>query len=196
MRRTRKEATQVWHNPEILRHAPHDRGAPGGSRPRHEKGHDHDANRAALEALFAPRRPKAPGDSEPQARGLKPTARIVPAPAAPTDDRALERERLLAKLLVAEGRPSVSKAVNDYLTAGFELPGEQEVLLQVLEHADEAVVRGALGALDLLLAAEVPRRRAVLESRLRRIEQFAEEHATQKQAEHLRRAVSGRPTAD
>lgn len=193
MRRIRKEATKVWHNPEIVRQAQDHRGGLLGSRPRLEAGGNDQPSRAALEALFAPRQPSAPpGKSEARARDAKATARIVPAPSTPRDSRALERQRLLSRLLVAEGRPGVSKAVNEYLSAGFELPDDQDVHLQVLEHADEAMVRTSLSALGSLLAVEAPKRRTVLESRLRRIEQFAEDDATQKQAEHLRRAVTGR----
>jgi hypothetical protein len=41
--------------------------------------------------------------------------------------------------------------------------------------------------------SELPKRRAVLESRLRRIEQFAEDADTRRAAERLRRRVTGRP---
>jgi hypothetical protein len=62
----------------------------------------------------------------------------------------------------------------------------------MLEHADETRVREAIGALGALLVGELPKRRAVLESRLRRIEQFAEDHDTREGAADLRRKVSGR----
>jgi hypothetical protein len=70
---------------------------------------------------------------------------------------------------------------------------EQDVYLQLLEHTDETRVHEALDALSGILAGELPKRRAVLESRLRRIEQFAEESATREAAGRLRRQVSGRP---
>jgi len=47
--------------------------------------------------------------------------------------------------------------------------------------------------LATLLVSELPKRRAVLESRLRRIEQFAEDADTRRAAERLRRRVTGRP---
>ena len=50
----------------------------------------------------------------------------------------------------------------------------------------------AIDALSSLLAGELPKRRAVLESRLRRIEEFAEEACTREGARLLRRAVNGR----
>lgn len=184
MRRIRKEATKVWHNPEI---APIRAGA------------------GASEALFAPqnhangstgavlpsRRSRPVRAAEPRARAAIANGRIVQAPPPPTDAATLERQRLLQRLLLAEGRPSVSRAANEYLKAGYELPEDQDVYLQLLEHSDEEKVCDAIVKLTDLLAQEPPKRRSVLESRLRRIEQFAEEPRTQRQAEQLRRSVGG-----
>ena len=114
------------------------------------------------------------------------------APAPNSDPAAVERQRLLGKLLRAEGRPGVTKAANEFLRSGFTFPNEQDVHLQLLEHTNEDHVRTAIDALASLLGAEPPRRRAVLESRLRRIEQFADEADTRMAAERLRRQVSGR----
>jgi hypothetical protein len=197
MRRVRKEATKVWHNPEIVRQVQRDKSGFPSGRSRLDERQQTQASRAALEALFAPRQTGAqPANAELRPGQLKAPARIVGVPPPSSDLRTMERERLLSKVLVAEGRPSVSKAVNEYLNAGFELPEEQDVHLQLLEHADEAMVRTALSTLGSLLSSEAPKRRAVLESRLRRIEQFAEEGPTQKQAEQLRRSIAGRPPAD
>jgi hypothetical protein len=74
-------------------------------------------------------------------------------------------------------------------------PEEQDVYLQLLEHAREEHVRSAIDKLDSILAGELPKRRAVLESRLRRIEQFAEDEETREAAARLRRRVSGRAPA-
>ncbi len=202
MRRLRKDATKVWHNPEINTFAR--RGEGGGARSagtvttadrRADKQH-----RAALEALFAPRVESGEGDG--QGKGgsarardasAKSPGRIVLAPPPQTDPRTTERQRLLHKLLSAEGRPNISKAADEFLRAGFTFPDEQDVHLQLLEHSDEDRVRSAIDALSSLLAGELPKRRAVLESRLRRIEEFAEDEATRDAAERLRRSVSGRP---
>ena len=92
----------------------------------------------------------------------------------------------------AEGRPAVSKCANEFLRAGFTFPDEQDVHLKLLEHADEGRVAAAIESLSTLLVGEPPKRRAVLESRLRRIEEFAEEEATREAATKLRRQVSGR----
>jgi hypothetical protein len=201
MRRTRKDATKVWHNPELNTFSRRGGGTGGVARAeagttaedrRAQKSH-----RAALEALFAPKREPEP--EEAKARGAngaaKSAQRIVLAPAPQADPRTAERQKLLGKLLVAEGRPKISKAADDFIKAGFTFPEEQDVYLQLLEHAEEEHVRRAIDVLCSLLAGELPKRRAVLESRLRRIEQFAEELSTREAAERLRRQVSGTPSS-
>jgi hypothetical protein len=211
MRRMRnRDATKVWHNPEILsasrgRASASSKPAENGEPTADERGMPSES-RAALEALFAPRKSvevdhKA---ADPRARSLDDRAtdplrvpsskpgRIVLTPQPDTDPRSAERQKLLAKLLRAAGRPAVSQAANDFLRAGFVFPDEQEVQLQLLEHANEEHVCSAIDRLAAILAAEVPQRRAVLESRLRRIEQFADEASTRAAAERLRRQVSGR----
>jgi hypothetical protein len=200
----RKDATKVWHNPELNTFSRRGGGAGGVAAPTEtpEDRRTNKANRAALEALFAPRRElveKDDGDgAKAGARAATPAkaaGRIVLAPAPQSDPRTAERQKLLGRLMVAEGRPKISKAADDFLKAGFTLPDEQDVYLQLLEHADEEHVRTACGRLCTILAGELPKRRAVLESRLRRIEQFAEEPPTREAAERLRRLVSGRGEA-
>ena len=199
MRRIRRDATKVWHNPELQGSS---RGQQnGGGMPRMPlSGEDKRAasqHRAALEALFSPK--KEPEAQDDKARGRaardagKAPGRIVLTPPPQSDPRAQERQKLLSKLLLASGRPGISKASNDFLRAGYTFPVEQDVYLQLLEHTDETRVQEAIDALAGILAGELPKRRAVLESRLRRIEQFAEEAATREGAERLRRQVSGRP---
>lgn len=198
MRRIRKEATKVWHNPEIntfprLRVG----GATGSaSSPNAEDRRAQSQHRAALEALFAPKRePELEAEAKGNVRAAaaqKAAGRIVLPPAPQADPRTGERQKLLAKLLLAEGRPNVSKTADDFLKAGFTLPDDQDVHLKLLEHGDEERVLAALAALASLLAGELPKRRPVLESRLRRIEEFAEEACTREAARLLRRAVNGR----
>lgn len=201
MRRIRKEATKVWHNPELNTFARRGGGNGGVAKPAESAEDRRTANqhRAALEALFAPKRDPEPAGEEQRgtrasrdSNAPKAAGRIVlPAPPQ-SDPRTGERQRLLAKLLAAEGRPNVSKCADDFLRAGFTLPEEQDVYLKLLEHANEERVRAAIDTLATILAGELPKRRAVLESRLRRIEQFAEEPATREAAERLRRRVGGR----
>lgn len=198
MRRRGNEGTKVWHNPEIAPSGLRGRSASSGAPAQGTRGEDRQtmkAHRAALEALFAPRKEEtAPAKADARARDAKAPGRIVLAPPPPSDPKVAERQRLLSKLLLAEGRPGVSKAADDFLEAGFTLPDDQDVWLQMLEHADESRVCEAIRALGALLVGEQPKRRAVLESRLRRIEQFAEDAETREGAADLRRKVSGRPS--
>lgn len=119
-------------------------------------------------------------------------ARIIAGPKGPLDPNEIERERLLDRVLVAEGRPSISRAVEDFLGAGFAFPRAQAVWLQVLEHNDETRVTEAIETLTGILDEEEPERRKVLESRLRRIEEFADEPSTKRAATDLRRVLQTR----
>jgi uncharacterized small protein (DUF1192 family) len=207
MRRTRNDGTKVWHNPEVDTPARRRSQASGRGPEVQQDKREVKQHRAALEALFSPRKhadAKAPADGKGEGasstvkvggRGTGQPAggRIVLAPPPQSDPKTAERQKLLGKLLVAEGRPQISKAANDFLRAGFTFPVEQDVQLQLLEHSNEAHVLTAIDALRDLLVGELPKRRAMLESRLRRIEQFAEDPATREAAECLRRSVSGRP---
>jgi hypothetical protein len=198
MRRMRKDETKVWHNPEL---APHTRaqnnGGPGRNGNNAQDNRAAKEHRAALEALFAPRQepePSANGKNGKAGQGPTPKpGRIVLVPAPQSDPRGVERQRLLSKLLGAEGRPHITKAANEFLNAGFTFPEDQDVHLKLLEHSDEARVCDAIAALTTLLAGELAKRRAVLESRLRRIEEFAEDETTRDAAAQLRRKVCGRP---
>jgi hypothetical protein len=120
-------------------------------------------------------------------------ARIIAGPRGHEDPRDLERRRLLGIIRQAAGRMAISKAVDDYLGAGFELPREQEVWLQLLEHRNEGRVIEAIEALETMLAGEEPQRRAVLESRLRTIEEVADDAGTRSAAQRLRRKLTARP---
>lgn len=196
MRRTRKDATKVWHNPDINTFAKRGGGNGGVARAPAETAEDRrhaKQHRAALEALFAPKREPEPEEVKAKnGPSSKAGARVVLAPPPQADSRAGERQKLLGRLLVAEGRPSVSKAADAFLAAGFTFPDEQDVYLKLLEHAREEHVRDAIDKLDTILAGELPKRRAVLESRLRRIEEYAEDEETRDAAARLRRRVTGR----
>lgn len=140
---------------------------------------------------FAPRDsrpPTAPPASKPEPR----SQRIIAAAGPPTDPKVLERERLLSRLVTAEGRPAITRAADAFVAAGFELPDDQTVQLQMLEHSREAYVQTAIDKLATLLAAEPCKRLTVLESRLRRLEEFADEPDLRASARELRRQVRGR----
>ncbi len=144
----------------------------------------------ALEALFAP---KSEADDKPAAMP-KTAARIVLPPNPDADPKNAERRRLLAKLLDAAGPASISKAAKAFLSAGFTFPDDQETHVQLLEHVDEERVRESIAKLASIFAGELPKRRPILEQRLRRIEDQADEKETREAAAALRRMLHGQGT--
>jgi len=134
-----------------------------------------------------PTPPSAPNASPPPRRA----ARIVAAPARSPDAARVERERLLARFMGSQGRAMISRAADECRRAGVEFPHEQAVQLQLLEHVDEGLARGAIAVLAQILAAEAPKKRPVLEQRLRRLEDTSDEEATRTAAAELRRALRG-----
>jgi hypothetical protein len=109
------------------------------------------------------------------------------------DPRAPEREKRLGKLLVAEGRVAVTKAAEDFVRAGFEFPNEQDVQLKLLDHGTDHRVRDALAVLARLLDEGPPQRRTVLDARLRRLEDDAEDAEVRQLAGSIRRRLLSRP---
>lgn len=171
-RRVRHEPPKVWHNPDVV--------GVRAAKP---------ASRAPQPGAAAPAAdpPPAPGSRRGREAPAPRSGRIV-AQVAVTDARELERERLLGKLLAAAGRAAITRAADELLGAGFELPPEeQDVHVQMLEHADEARVQAALERLRSLAEEQPFRRFAVLEARLRSLEELAEEEPTRRAASELRR---------
>ncbi|HEX6764317.1 MAG TPA: hypothetical protein VF103_02540, partial [Polyangiaceae bacterium] len=122
-----------------------------------------------------------PGDKPRAAR----SARIVSASVQDPDGRLVERERLLGRFLSCEGRGAVTRAADQYLRAGFEFPVEQSVQLQLLEHLDESLVRGAIEALRAIVTHEPPLKRPIFEQRLKRLEDSADDETTRSAATEL-----------
>lgn len=116
-------------------------------------------------------------------------ARIVQARTPENDEQELRRRRLLQRVMDSEGRGAISRAADEYLESGFELPEEQEVYLQLLEHFNEERARQALDAMNRLLSAQPPIKRPVLDQRLRRLEEHADEATTRNMAAALRRTI-------
>jgi hypothetical protein len=127
-----------------------------------------------------------PGEEKPRTQR---TARIVAAGAHDRDARLLERDRLLGRFMACEGRGAITRAADQYLRAGFDFPVEQPVQLQLLEHLDEGLVRGAIDALRTIVTSEPPLKRPIFEQRLKRLEDSAEEEATRSAASELRRVL-------
>jgi hypothetical protein len=122
-------------------------------------------------------------------RATRRAARIVDTGSLSKDRARVERERLLARLVASDGRAMISRAATECQRAGVEFPLEQAVQLQLLEHVDEAVARAAMSALAQIFGAEAPMKRPVLEQRLRRLEDSADEEATRSAAAELRRSL-------
>jgi hypothetical protein len=117
------------------------------------------------------------------------SARIVQVTRGDADGKERERLRLMDRLMASETRGSITRAADDYARAGFEFPEEQPVQLQLLEHFDEERAREAIGALAKLFANESPMKKPILDQRLRRLEEYADEPATRAAAADLRRAI-------
>ena len=172
--------------------APSDRRIPipAVSRSEEDEARSSSKYRAALEALFAPKKAAdAPPEPPPAERAAK---KVVSVPTR-DDPRRPERDKRLAKLLAAEGRPAVTKAAEDFAGAGFAFPEEQEVMLKLLDHARDDRVQGALECLGRLLEEEAPQRRAVLDARLRRLEDDADDAEVRALAAALRKKLQARP---
>ncbi len=144
--------------------------------------------RNALEALFSPK-----SETNKKTVALpKTAARIVLPPNPNEDPRNAERRLLLGKVLSATGPVSISKAADAFTNAGFTFPRDQEVYVQLLEHVDEQRVRDAITQLVDILAGELPKRRPVVEQRLRRIEEQADDPTTRHAAANLRKMLRGK----
>jgi hypothetical protein len=152
----------------------------------------------AVAASAVPKRPREPELDAPQElvpapapEPVRRTARIVRIGGAEQDERERERQKLLARVMQSQGRGAISRAVDEFLRAGFELPEEQEVHLQLLEHFDESRAMESLVIMARLLEVDPPIKRPVLDQRLRRLEEHADESSTRELAAKLRRTIRG-----
>lgn len=98
-------------------------------------------------------------------------------------------QQLLDRLVRSEGRGAISRAANDLWESKFVAPKRQEVQIQLLEHENEHRARDAVFAMAELLQRESPIKRPVLDQRLRRLEQSAEDPITRDAAGALRRSM-------
>lgn len=145
--------------------------------------------KAALEALFQ-KKPDAAEKIEQMMPSVKlPRVMEAAAPADAPVSTGTKRQDLLRKLGAAQGCKAISDAADAFHRAGFILPDDQEVYLQLLEHRDESRVREAIAKLDSLLAGQLPKRKPVLVQRLKRLEEVADEESTRDAAQTLRRKV-------
>jgi hypothetical protein len=98
-------------------------------------------------------------------------------------------QRLLDRLLRSQGRVAISRAANELWESKFKAPRQQEVQIQLLEHENEHRARDAVFVMAELLQRESPIQRPILDQRLRRLEEFAEDPITRDAARALRRSV-------
>lgn len=98
-------------------------------------------------------------------------------------------QRLLDRLMRSQGRVAISRAANDLWESKFKAPRQQEVQIQLLEHENEHRARDAVFVMAELLQRESPIQRPVLDQRLRRLEEFAEDPITRDAARALRRSM-------
>jgi hypothetical protein len=103
-----------------------------------------------------------------------------------TDER---RRRLLDRLVRAEGRSAISRVADDLSDGNFGIPKEQELQLQLLEHENEERAREAVFIIAELLQREPPIKRPILDQRLRRLEEYAEDPITRDAAAALRKSI-------
>lgn len=116
-------------------------------------------------------------------------ARIVQVTKTDADERERLRLRLLDRLMAAETRGAITRAADELARESFELPAEQPVQLQLLEHFDEERARAAITTLTALVAKAPAFKRPVMEQRLRRLEEYAEDASVRSAAAELRRAI-------
>jgi hypothetical protein len=170
----------VWHHPHLT----------AAGRRKQRAGEATVSDGAAVEAAIAGHRLGRGKNGSPDSR--RDAVRVVAKLRTTIDPKEAERDRLLGRLLAVEGRPAISKAAQDYLAAGFEFPRTQHVWLQLLEHSDERTVEQAIVELDQIFDREAPARWPVLDSRLRRLEEYADEGTVRGAASELRRKVHSR----
>jgi hypothetical protein len=117
-------------------------------------------------------------------------ARIALAPTGPSiiDEGGARRERLLDRLVTCEGRGAISRIASELFESGG-IPEEQPYQIQLLEHVDERRASEALDVLVRLLERQVPIKRPILDQRLRRLEEEAEEGSVRDRARELRRRL-------
>jgi hypothetical protein len=98
-------------------------------------------------------------------------------------------QRLIERLMRSQGRVAISRAADDLWENKFIAPRLQEVQIQLLEHENEHRARDAVFIMAELLQRESPVQRPILDQRLRRLEEFAEDPITRDAARALRRSM-------
>lgn len=105
------------------------------------------------------------------------------------DDLELKRQRLLERLVASEGRGAISKLADELAHHNWECPEEQAVQIQLLEHVDERRASAAIDVMTRLLSTQPPIKRPILDQRLRRLEEGADDQEVRRKAAALRRTL-------
>lgn len=115
---------------------------------------------------------------------------VAPLPPAPTprepDPERENRQKLIAKVRAAEGRDSVTRAVDAFLAKYPKLPDDYELLTKALAHKDYDRVRAVLDQLTAMLAKEKPRRGRALAAQLRFLEDTNDDPGIRRYAAEVR----------
>lgn len=129
-----------------------------------------------------------PAVPRPNGNGKRRDVRIVQVgnQSVDVDER---RRRLLDRLVRAEGRSAISRVANDLADGNFFIPKEQELQLQLLEHENEERAREAVFIIAEILQKQPPIKRPILDQRLRRLEEYAEDPITRDAAAALRKSI-------
>lgn len=140
----------------------------------------------AVQASDASSEPGTNGDERSAVR--RRAVRIVKA-ADSTTGPGNREQLLLDRLVRSQGRGAISRAADDLWESKFTVPKRQDVQIQLLEHENEHRARDAVFAMAELLQREAPIKRPVLDQRLRRLEEWAEDPITRDAAGALRRSM-------
>jgi hypothetical protein len=129
-------------------------------------------------------------ESAPDATNGKPrrSVRIIESTKAQDEFESI-RGRLLQRLLDAEGRGAITRAADALAEQNIEVPEEQELQVQLLDHNDERRARAAIDVMTRLLEKQPPKKRPILERRLSRLEQEADDGELRASAGALRKAI-------
>jgi hypothetical protein len=114
--------------------------------------------------------------------------RIAAAPSSTVDEREQRRQRLLERLSTCEGRSAISRIADELFESGG-VPEEQPYQIQLLEHVHEQRAWAALRVMARLLDRQSPIKRPILDQRLRRLEEEADEVSLRTEARELRRRL-------
>ena len=99
------------------------------------------------------------------------------------------RQNLINEMRTAVSKDGLAQAVAAYLKEAAELPEEQDVLVNVLRHPDEAIARRALAGLLKLAEAGKTAGRSLLEQKVKMLEVTARDPETQELAAALIRKL-------